>query len=50
MAALSLLCDTEVSKCSPQALVDFLGSKNNGQSPVQLNSQITNSSTKLPDG
>ena len=48
VAAMSLICGRAVSKCSPQSLLDFLGSKQNGQSPVQLNMHIKNASEPMP--
>ena len=52
-AAMSLLCGKSVENCSPQDLFNFLGSKQNGQSPIQLNSFLVtddDNTTVVPIG
>ena len=47
--AMDLLCGTNVENCSPQVFLDYLGSKSNGQSPVQLNFVLVNESIPVPE-
>ena len=47
--AMDLLCGTNVENCSPQVFLNYLGSKSNGQSPVQLNFILVNDSIPVPE-
>ncbi|XP_041362124.1 NPC intracellular cholesterol transporter 1-like [Gigantopelta aegis] len=49
VAAISALCGKTAAQCTPQNWLDYMGSTSNGQTPFQINFNITDETLHYPD-